>query len=374
MSELLGTGDETKARHSQVHLREALHGVPVYKPGRPPTRSEDFTSYKMSSNENPYPPLPSVVDAIVRSVQQVNRYPDMGTTALREAIASEIGVDADEIVTGTGSSGVLSAIVNAACEAGDEVVYAWRSFEAYPIMVALSGARSVQVPVTEDGRHDLQQMADAVTRDTRVVLVCSPNNPTGTAVHADELERFLGAVPRDVLVVLDEAYLEFVRDADSPDAIEVYRRHPNVVVLRTFSKAYGLAGLRVGYAVARPEIAVSLRSCVIPFAVSDMAIQAVVASYAAQDELLERVEALVGERTRVQDGLRELGYAVPQTQANFVWLQLGAKTEEFAEAADAVGLSVRPFAGEGVRVSVEAPEANTRLLEVAARFRERLSG
>lgn len=369
MTEVHGESD---VETGVVRLRDALQGVPTYKPGRPPTQSPDFVSYKMSSNENPYPPLPGVIEAVARSAEQLNRYPDMGTAALREAIASDVGVSAEEIVPGTGSSGVLSAIVGATCEAGDEVVYAWRSFEAYPIMVALSGARSVQVPVTEDGRHDLDAMADAITRDTRLVIVCSPNNPTGPVVHTGELERFLERVPADVIVVLDEAYLEFVRDAEAPDGLAVYRAHPSVVLLRTFSKAYGLAGLRVGYAVARPQIAGPLRSCVIPFAVSDLAAKAAIASLEAKPELLERVEALVGERTRVLQGLRELGYDVPETQSNFVWLPLGSRTQEFAEAADAVGLSVRAFGDEGARVSVEAPEANTRLLQVAREFAERL--
>lgn len=368
MSQDFGSANEADVRESRVRLRDSLSGVPVYRPGRPPTRVEGVTSYKMSSNENPYPPLPGVQQAVADAAATLNRYPDMGSVALREAIAAEIGVGSEEIVTGTGSSGVLSAIINAACEAGDEVVYAWRSFEAYPIMVALSGARSVQVPVTEDGRHDLEAMADAVTRDTRVLIVCSPNNPTGTVAGADEVERLLARVPDDLLVVLDEAYLEFVRDDAALRGLDVYRRHPNVVVLRTFSKAYGLAGLRVGYAVAREAVAARLRSCVIPFAVTEMAVAAVRASLAAKDELAERVEALVHERTRVQRGLLDLGYQVPQSEANFVWLPLGRHTAAFAEAADAAGLAVRPFDGEGVRVSVEAEEANTRLLEVAAQF------
>ncbi|MDO5627466.1 MAG: histidinol-phosphate transaminase [Mobilicoccus sp.] len=359
---------ESPDRVDEVRLREALAVVPVYKPGKPPTRSDEFVSYKMSSNENPFPPLPGVLEAIAQAAAGVNRYPDMGTTALRGAIAEQIGAEPDEIVPGTGSSGVLSAIITATCESGDEVVYAWRSFEAYPIMVALSGARSVQVPVTAEGRHDLNAMADAITSNTRLVLVCSPNNPTGTTVHTGELEEFLDRVPSDVVVVLDEAYLEFVRDDDAPNAMEIYRSRNNVIVLRTFSKAYGLAGLRVGYAVAHPEVAASLRSCVLPFAVSDLAVQAVLASLDAQDALAERVENLVGERARMQSALQELGYDVPQTQANFVWLQLGERTTAFAEAADARGLSVRPFAGEGVRVSVDDPEANARLLEVARAF------
>lgn len=356
-----------------VRLRDALQGVPVYKPGRPPTVVPDVVSYKMSSNENPYPPLPGVLEAVAASAAQMNRYPDMGATALREAVAADLGVTPEEIVTGTGSSGVLSAIVGAACEADDEVVYAWRSFEAYPIMVALSGARSVQVPVTAEGRHDLAAMAGAITRDTRLVIVCSPNNPTGPVVTAAELEEFLAQVPADVLVVLDEAYVEFVRDPEAAEGLEVYRAHPNVVLLRTFSKAYGLAGLRVGYAVARPQLAASLRSCVIPFAVTELAAQAALASLSVKDALLERVADLVEERGRLLAGLQDLGYDVPDSQANFVWLPLAGHTQAFAEAADARGLSVRPFPGEGVRVSVEAPEATDRLLEVAREFRDRMS-
>ena len=364
---------DVQGAEAVVRLRDALQGVPVYKPGRPPTVVPDVVSYKMSSNENPYPPLPGVLEAVAASAAQMNRYPDMGATALREAVAADLGVTPEEIVTGTGSSGVLSAIVGAACEADDEVVYAWRSFEAYPIMVALSGARSVQVPVTAEGRHDLAAMAGAITRDTRLVIVCSPNNPTGPVVTAAELAEFLAQAPADVLVVLDEAYVEFVRDPEAAEGLEVYRAHPNVVLLRTFSKAYGLAGLRVGYAVARPQLAASLRSCVIPFAVTELAAQAALASLSVKDALLERVADLVEERGRLLAGLRDLGYDVPDTQANFVWLPLAGHAQAFAEAADARGLSVRPFPGEGVRVSVEAPEATDRLLEVASEFRDRMS-
>ena len=213
-------------------------------------------------------------------------------------------------------------------------------------------------------------VAAAITRDTRLVIVCSPNNPTGPCVTEAELEEFLAQVPEDVLVVFDEAYVEFVRDPEAADGLAVYRRHPNVVLLRTFSKAYGLAGLRVGYAVARPQLATSLRSCVIPFAVTELAARAAISSLEAKDALLERVADLVTERGRLLAGLRELGYDVPDTQANFVWLGLGERAQAFAEAADARGLSVRPFPGEGVRVSIEAPEANARLLEVARAFRD----
>ena len=232
-----------------------------------------------------------------------------------------------------------------------------------------SGARSVTVPLLADEHHDLDAMAGAITDRTRLVLVCSPNNPTGTAVRRAELERFLDRVPADVLVVIDEAYREFVRDPDVPDAIDIYRDRPNVAVLRTFSKAYGLAGLRVGFAIAHEPVADALRKTAVPFGVSGLAQVAATASLAAEDELLERVAALVVERTRVLDALREQGWGhVPASEANFVWLRLGEHTDEFAAACEAVGVVVRPFTGEGARVSIGEVEANDLFLRVAKGF------
>jgi len=253
--------------------------------------------------------------------------------------------------------------------AGDEVVYAWRSFEAYPIVVQISGATSVTVPLTSDERHDLDAMAAAITDRTRLVLVCSPNNPTGTAVRRAELERFLDAVARDVLVVIDEAYREFVRDPDVPDGLDVYRDRPNVAVLRTFSKAYGLAGLRVGFAVAHDPVAEALRKTAVPFGVSGLAQAAAAASLLAEDELLERVEGLVKERSRVHDALRAQGWSqLPASEANFVWLRLGSRTMEFAAACADAGVAVRPFGDEGARVTIGEAEANEIFLRVAADF------
>jgi histidinol-phosphate aminotransferase len=350
-------------------IRAALSGVPAYRPGRPPRQREGAVAYKISSNENPYPPLPSVLEVVERAAASMNRYPDMFATALVAAVAEHLDVPTDHVATGTGSVGVLGQILQATCENGDEVVYAWRSFEAYPVVVGVSGATAVPVPLTADARHDLDAMAAAVTQRTRLVLVCSPNNPTGTVVHAGELERFLDRVPDDVLVVLDEAYTEFVRDPDVPDALAAYRARPNVAVLRTFSKAYGLAGLRVGYAVAHAPVAEALRKTAVPFGVSGLAQQAAIASLAAEKELLERVDALVEERQRVVAALRGQGWDVPETQANFVWLALGERTAEFAAACEAEGLSVRPFPGEGARCTVAETEANDRLLHVCARWR-----
>jgi histidinol-phosphate aminotransferase len=349
-------------------LRSALDDVPGYVPGRPPQAAPGVTSYKLSSNENPYPPLPTVLEVVRRGAGRMNRYPDMFATELVGAIGAHFNVPAEHVVPGTGSVGVLGQVLQATCGDGDEVVYAWRSFEAYPIVVGVSGARSVPVPLTGQARHDLDAMADAVTERTRLVLVCTPNNPTGPAVHRDELERFLDRVPGDVLVVIDEAYREFVRDPAVPDGLDLYRDRANVAVLRTFSKAYGLAGLRVGYAVAHGPVADALRKTAVPFGVSGLAQEAAIASLAAEDELLERVAALVTERERVLAALREQGWPVPQSQANFVWLPLGERTLEFAAACAEVGLAVRPFDGEGARCTVAEPEANDRLLQVCARF------
>jgi histidinol-phosphate aminotransferase len=360
--------EQSQPPESPVRLRRTLHAVPAYKPGRPAATQEGVTAYKISSNENPYPPLPSVVEAITRAAQSVNRYPDMAVTALTEAIAERFEVPPETIATGTGSVGVLGQLVNITCDPGDEVVYAWRSFEAYPIVVALAGATSIQVPLTAEARHDLDAMADAVSARTRLVLVCTPNNPTGPAVRDDELRRFLDRVPRDTLVVIDEAYLEFNTTQDAPDALAVYRDYPNVAVLRTFSKAYGLAGLRVGYAVAPEPVATALRKAATPFGVSDIAQHAAIASLDAFDELEVRVKALIDERTRVYDALVEQGWPVPETQANFVWLPLGEDTLAFAAACQDAGLVVRPFAGEGARCSIGETEANDRLVEVAGRF------
>jgi histidinol-phosphate aminotransferase len=227
------------------------------------------------------------------------------------------------------------------------------------------------VPVTAEGRHDLDAMAAAITDRTKVVLVCTPNNPTGPAVGQAELDAFLAQVPEHVLVVVDEAYVEFVRMDDPVDGLATYRRHENVVLTRTFSKAYGLAGFRVGYAVAPAPIAAALRAVALPFGVSTIAQAAAVASLERQEELLERVESIVAERDRLLTGLREVGWPVPEPQGNFVWFDLGERTLDFAAAADEAGITVRPFAGEGCRVSVGEPEANDRVVRVAAAFTPR---
>jgi histidinol-phosphate aminotransferase len=346
-------------------LRAVLAGVPRYVPGRPAAAA---AGYKISSNENPYPPLASVLDVVAHAARTLNRYPDMASLRLVEAVARRLDVPAESVVPGTGSVAVLGHLVQSVCDEGDEVVYAWRSFEAYPIVTQVCGARPVPVPLAPDARHDLAAMAGALTERTRMILVCSPNNPTGPAVHAEELDAFLDRVPHDVLVVLDEAYVEFVRDEKAPDGLDLWRRHPHVALLRTFSKAYGLAGLRVGYAVAHSPLASAVRAAALPFGVSTIAQEAAVASLAAEAELLERVDALVDERERVLAGLRRVGWSVPDAQGNFVWFPLADRTTDFAAACADAGIVVRPFAGDGARCTIGEPEANDRLLAVAASF------
>lgn len=348
--------------------RPNVRQIPAYVPGRPPTVRPGMTSYKLSSNENPYPPLPGVVAAAQRAVETMNRYPDMGNTALYAALAARLGVPGEDLSAATGSVALIYQLLTAYCEPGDEVVYAWRSFEAYPIAVTAAGARSVPVPLAAGARHDLDAMAAAITDRTRVVLVCTPNNPTGPAVTQSELDAFLARVPPHVVVAVDEAYLEFVRMPDAIDGLATYRAHPNVVLFRTFSKAYGLAGFRVGYAVAPAPIAAALRAVSLPFGVSGPAQAAAIASLDASEALFERVDALVAERDRVGSALREVGFDVPDAQGNFVWLPLGHRTLDFAAAADSAGLTVRPFAGDGARVSIGEVEANDRLLQVGKEF------
>jgi histidinol-phosphate aminotransferase len=327
-----------------------------------------MTTYKLSSNENPYPPLPGVVEAANRASDVMNRYPDMGNTTLYEALSQRLGVPVGDLAAATGSVALIYQLLNAFCEPGDEVVYAWRSFEAYPIAVAAAAATSVQVPLDAAARHDLPAMAAAVTERTKAVVVCTPNNPTGPAVTQAELDAFIATVPEHVLVVVDEAYVEFVRMDDAVDGLATYRAHPNVVVFRTFSKAYGLAGFRVGYAIAAEPVAAALRAVSLPFGVSGIAQAAAIASLDAEAELLERVDALVTERERVRTGLLDAGWEIPESQGNFVWFEVGERTAEFAAAADDLGIVVRPFAGEGCRVSVGETEANDRVLQLARSF------
>jgi histidinol-phosphate aminotransferase len=350
-------------------FRPFLAQYAAYRPGRR-VAAPDGRSFKLASNESPHGPLPSVTSAIAAAAAEVNRYPDNSAAALTEAIAARHGIPADHVAVGCGSVGVTQQLLAAAAEPGTEVLYAWRSFEAYPLLVAVTGADEVRVPLAGQ-THDLAAMAAAVTPRTRVIFVCNPNNPTGTVISRDELADFLGRVPEDCLVVLDEAYAEYVRDPSVPNGLEVYRSHPHLAVLRTFSKAYGLAGLRVGYLVAQEPVAAAVRATMLPFTVNAIAQAAAIASLAAEAELFARVELVVSERDRVRQELLDQGWTVPPSEANFVWLPLGPDTQDFGATCEAAGISVRPFADDGARVTIGDKEANDAFLAVAKAYPRR---
>ena len=350
-------------------FRPVLDRFSPYKPGKRVANTAG-QSFKLASNECPFGPLPSVAEAIAAAAAEINWYPDNHAAALTEAIARRHDVPVSHIALGCGSVGVAQQLLAAAAEPGTEVLYAWRSFEAYPILVPLTGATDVRVPL-RDERHDLPAMGDAITPRTRVIFVCNPNNPTGTVVHAAELAEFLDRVPDDCLVVLDEAYADYVRDPAVPNGIEVYRDRPNVAVLRTFSKAHGLAGLRVGYLIGPDPIAAAARTTMLPFTVNSLAQTAAVASLAAEGELHERVDLAVKERARVRDELLAQGWNVPPTEANFVWLRLGPDTQDFAAACAQAGVSIRAFGDEGARISMGTPEADDAFLAVARAYPRR---
>ena len=351
-------------------IRADLAALPSYKPGRNPAdlaRELGLPeAIKLASNEVPFGPLPGVAEAVATAAAQVHRYPDMGVVALREELAKRYGVDPVRIATGCGSVALCEHLTRAAAVPGDEVVYSWRSFEAYPIITAGTGATSVQVPNTGTHRHDLDAMAAAITDRTRLVMVCSPNNPTGTAVRRAELERFLDAVPADVLVVIDEAYREFVTDPDVPDGLEVAGDRPNVAVLRTLSKAWGLAGIRIGWLAAPEPVADAVRKIVTPFSVSGVAQAAALAALPQHEEMRRRVDIIIAERARVGDAVRQWLPDVPETQANFVWLPLGDQSAPFGAACEKRGVIVRPFPGDGVRVTIGTPAENDAFLAAAA--------
>ena len=350
-------------------FRSVLDQFAPYKPGRRVANAAG-QSFKLASNECPFGPLPSVAKAIAAAAAEINWYPDNTGEALTEAIARRYDVPPAHIALGCGSVGVAQQLLAAAAEPGTEVLYAWRSFEAYPILVPLTGATDVRVPL-KDETHDLAAMADAITPRTRVIFVCNPNNPTGTVVRSGELAEFLGRVPPDCLVVLDEAYADYVRDPGVPNGIDLYRDHPNLAVLRTFSKAHGLAGLRVGFLIGQEQVASAVRTTMLPFTVNSLAQTAAVASLAAEAELHERVDLAVTERARVRDELLAQGWTVPPTEANFVWLRLGADTQDFAVACADAGITIRPFGDEGARISMGTPEADDAFLAVARAYPRR---
>jgi len=349
-------------------VRPAIEELPTYKAGKKAQGVDSLVPYKLSSNEIALAPLPSVLAVITQAAQEINRYPDPFASELIAALALKVNVAADQIAIGTGSVGVCQQIVQAMVDAGDEVIFAWRSFEAYPIIASIAGATSVQVPLLSDGSHDLDEMAAAVTPRTKVIFLCTPNNPTGNVISQSQFDVFITQIPADVLVVIDEAYVEFNRDEDAVDGLASMLAHPNVGILRTFSKAYGLAALRVGYFVGPQQVAQAVGKTAVPFGVSSIAQAAAVESLRSESELLARVEQVAQQRLRCEEQLRELGVNLHASQANFMWWALGARTDEFAQVCTEHAIAVRAFSGEGVRISVGEPEAMQRFVEIVRDF------
>ncbi|MCG5432939.1 pyridoxal phosphate-dependent aminotransferase [Mycobacterium sp. MYCO198283] len=349
-----------------ARLRPELADLPAYTPGRTVPGA-----IKIASNETVHGPLPSVRAAVADALQTINRYPDNGCLELRETLAKHLADGAftpEHISVGCGSVSLCQQLIQITASVGDEVVFGWRSFEVYPLQVRVAGATPVQVPL-RDHTFDLDAMLAAVTDRTRLIFVCNPNNPTSTVVDPDALRRFVAAVPSHIVIAIDEAYVEYIRDGLLPDSLGLARDHDNVVVLRTFSKAYGLAGLRVGYAVADPEIVTALGKVYVPFTVTSVSQAAAIASLYAAEELLARTDAVVAERARVSAALREAGYPLPRSQANFVWLPLPGRAREFAGAAANDRVIVRPYGDDGVRVTVAAPHENDAFLDVARHWK-----
>ena len=335
-------------------LREDLNSLPSYVPGK---RMPD--AVKLSSNESAHPPLPSITEAITESAAQSHRYPDMGAIELRKKLAAHLGLaDENSVTVGTGSSALCQQLVTITCQPGDEVIFPWRSFEAYAIFTQVTGATAVPVPLREL-RNDLPAMADAINERTRLIFVCNPNNPTGTTISTEEFREFMDRVPADVVVALDEAYVEYNTADNTPLATEAVQQYPNVIGLRTFSKAYGLAGLRVGYAFGNPGIITTLGKVAIPFSVSAVAQAAALASLEADDELNERVTETNQQRDRLAD---ELG--LTPSFANFVWVpaeSLHDSPQEIATQLTESGVLVRAF-DEGLRITATTAEETDALL------------
>ncbi|MEU5266211.1 histidinol-phosphate transaminase [Amycolatopsis sp. NPDC021455] len=326
-------------------------------------------AHVLSMNESPYAPLPSVLRTLNSALGRVNRYPDPTCTELALELARRHQVPDEHVVVGPGSLGVARQLVRAVAARGpgEEMIYPWRSFEGFAALSRMTRMTGVRIPLDTAYRQDLEAMADRVTEQTRLVFLCNPNNPTGTAIADGELRRFLDRVPERVVVVVDEAYHDYATDPAVASGVDLCHEYENLVVLKTFSVAHGLADLRVGYAIAAVPLVDLMHEQASPFAVSTLGQQAALASLAAETELRARIRRVVDERGRITEGLRTMGYDVPESQGNFVWLPLGGCSVDFALACRQAGVDVKLYPEGGVRISVGLPEANDALLDVVAR-------
>ena len=350
-------------------VRPAVSQLPAYRPGKGAAQAEAehgiTDAIKLASNENPYAPIPQVVDAIAAAAVEVNRYSDHRAGELRSAIADWHGVSDDNITVGCGSVGLIQQLFLTYVDPGDDVVTPWRSFEVYPIDTMLMGAQLVSVPLV-DGAFDLDAVADAVTERTKLVLIATPNNPTGPAVSTDALRAMLEQIPRRVIVLVDEAYREFVDPSFGDPVHDLLPDFPNVVVSRSMSKAYGLAGLRVGYLVADPAVVTEVDKTLLPFAVNLVAQAGALAAVRHRAEYKPKIDAIISERERVVSELEAAGWQLFPTQANFVYLELGDRTDGIYVELERRGVVTRPFAGEGIRVTIGTPAENDRFLAALA--------
>ncbi len=354
-----------------ITFSEKLARIPGYQAGVPSGQAPEQVARgeiaQLASNESPLPPHPDVVEAIRRAAGAMNRYPDPEATLLRRRLAERYGTEPGCVAVGNGSCEILLAAAEALCEPGAEIVYAWPSFSMYPYLPALTGAREIRVPLAEGYLHDLEAMAAEVTAATQLLIVCNPNNPTATHIPAKQIAAFCERVPPHVTIVLDEAYVEFQVNDDPDATVDLLAGFPNLVVLRTFSKCYGLAGLRVGYALGSPKFRAAIDAVRQPFSVNALAQAAGAEAVLHCDDVRRRVESTIVERVRVESGLDELGFAHSESQANFSWLDLGdvEEPEVLAGLAER-SIAVRPGTALGdpghLRVSYGVPSENDRFL------------
>ncbi len=345
--------------------RPAVQSLPAYRPGKDAAQAEAehgiSDAIKLASNETPWGPVPAVAEAIASATPRINRYADHRATALRERIADWVGVDVEQVTAGCGSVGLLQQLLLSYVDPGDEVLYPWRSFEVYPVYTKLVGGKEVTVPLKDD-RFDLPAVAEAATPNTKLVILSNPNNPTGTAQPMSEIAELMKAVPEGAIVVVDEAYREFMSPELGDPVTQLLPHYPNLIVLRTFSKAQGLAALRVGYAIGHPEVIETIDKTLFPFAVNGLAQVAAMAAIDAHAEVMARVEFIIEERSRVSLALADAGWRLPDPEANFIYLPLGSRTEEVYLELEKQGVVTRPFAGEGIRVTIGTIEENDRFL------------
>ncbi len=352
------------------HARPAVDRLPAYRPGKGAAQAEAehgiTNAIKLASNENPDPPLDAIVAAVAEAAAGANRYADHRASALRERIGGWLGVDATSVTVGAGSVGLLQQLFLTFVDAGDEVVYPWRSFEVYPVYTKLMGGVEVTTPLTADHAFDLDALAAAVSPSTRMLILATPNNPTGTALRTSEIRSLLEHVDPRTVVVIDEAYREFLDPSFGDPVQELAPDFPNVVVTRTFSKAHGLAGLRVGYAIGHPDVIASIDKTLFPFAVNGLAQAAAIAAIDSIDLIQQRVDRILGERARVIASLAADGWAMPDAQANFVYLPLGERTDAIYLELEKRGVVTRPFSNEGIRITIGSDDQNTRFLATLA--------